>query len=151
MRAYPNIARVLLLGIFATGCAHVTPLGALPQKEEDFHLPARELVARFPAVEGLHGDHRKIYDKSLSLGDLQTLWGDAARRRYYWEAEVTKYTTLSGLGITVSHLLPPVALGTLVLTPMLLTPKPVQQYVWDKGEYRITGTFGKTLLHNEPQ
>ncbi|MEK6747687.1 MAG: hypothetical protein AABY83_00590 [Pseudomonadota bacterium] len=135
----------------AAGCATFPPPSTLPQKEADFRLPARELVTRFPVVQDLHGDHRRIFDQTPTLRDIETLWGDATSQHSYWEAEVTKYTILAGLGATAGHAMPPALLGALLITPALLTYKPMQKYVWEKGEYRITGTFGKTIFHNEPQ
>ena len=146
-----NIARILsITALAAAGCASV-PLGPLPQKDADFKLPTSELVQLFPAVPNLHSDIGKRVDRTLTLTNLLDLWGEPVSQRIYWEGEISKYAIFGGLGATSLNTFSPQMLGYSLAVPAILSPRPMRQYVWEKGEYQITATFGRLLFQREPK
>lgn len=130
---------------FLLGCAVTPP--PLPNSD-DFTMPPEDLAAKYEVVKRFHPDHLTPTGK-VTLSEIEQQWGDARASEIDWKNTFVQYGAISSIVYVVGDGSAELVAGGLGIA--LLVMPPHRRYIWEKGDYRVSGTFVRPLWIGKPR
>jgi hypothetical protein len=121
--------------LFCSGCATTRPIGFFPTKDEEYLLPKKELVKKYPEITVYEKTWRGPFTNYPPKQNIIKLLGEPTKTRLGWE-----YPLIMGGTLLVLHS-SPIVWGIVIA----IRPDIPQSYYYEKGNYCIVVSIDRTI------
>jgi hypothetical protein len=136
-----KLAKIMLTAtacLLLFGCAGQRQLGQIPQTSEDFSLPQKELIEKYPEIAMYEKGHY-IFGHCTSIEELTVAWGEPKEKKFKWFTFPATYAPLFFLAGGAQG----GGIGTGIVLAMY--PVPAQEYFYEKGKYTVKVLVDKSF------